>query len=108
MTFTTRMQDPEDITYPSWLQTDGKKDNPPRKRARQIYRSGTESTEEESCTNCIGLKRPCIRAIGQNFGKCCSCTLHDLHPEEMCHTVAGPGPELGKMKPTAIGKMKQM
>ncbi|KAK4696332.1 hypothetical protein P7C71_g1563, partial [Lecanoromycetidae sp. Uapishka_2] len=109
MTFTARMEDPEDMsTYPDWLQLKGKKDNNPRKRAREIYKTGTESSREESCIYCVGLKIPCIRAQGAKFGKCCSCTMKDMHPEGVCRLEGQPLPDNGDLKPTALNKIKQV
>lgn len=109
MTFTARMEDPEDMTkYPSWLQLEGRKDNPPKKRARQIYRTGVVSSREDSCVYCIGLKVPCIRGQGAKFGKCCLCTMKDFHPESVCHLEGQPEPDLALLKPTAVNKIKQV
>lgn len=108
MAFTSNMEELGDLSmYPSWLRPDGKKDNHPRKRGMQIFREGYACSFEESCTYCIGLKIPCIRSKNSKFGKCCSCTARDLHPQGVCRLAGQPMPDK-KLSTTAEGKIKQV
>ena len=98
--------------YPAYLQGKGKgkhgkdkKDNDPIKRGRKIFDNGTESSEAESCTNCLNRGVACVR-YREKYGKCAFCTANDLHPEGLCHLKGVPEPtELSK---TAIAKKRKL